>query len=222
MAMKNTVEVVIAGKVFRISGYETPEYLHQVSVYINEKLAQFQQMEGYRKQNTDQKQMMLNMNLADDFFKAKRQADKLSAELEKKEREMYAVRHDLIEAQMANEKLEAEKKELKALEAAKRELEEKLEAQKQENAEKRESRKQEAERELRELKKTIEGQEKSLENQKKALEAQRLSAQRKLEEQNQAAQRRLSEQKRSFEGELTRLQRENRELQRRLEQRSGT
>ena len=79
-----------------------------------------------------------------------------------------------------------------------------------------------AERELRELKKTIEGQGKSLENQKKALEAQRLSAQRKLEEQNQAAQRRLSEQKRSFEGELTRLQRENRELQRRLEQRSGT
>ena len=42
MAMKNTVEVVIAGKVFRISGYESPEYLHQVAVYINEKLAEFQ------------------------------------------------------------------------------------------------------------------------------------------------------------------------------------
>ena len=113
MAMKNTVEVVIAGKVFKISGFESAEYLHQVSVYINEKLAEFQKMEGYRRQTTDQKQLMLNMNLADDFFKAKRQADKLSAELEKKDREMYGIRHDLIEAQMDKEKLETEKKELK-------------------------------------------------------------------------------------------------------------
>lgn len=199
MAMKNTVEVVIAGKVFRISGYETPEYMHQVSVYINEKLAQFQQLDGYRKQSTDQKQLMLNMNLADDFFKAKHQADKLTAELEKKEREMYGIRHDLIEAQMANEKLETEKRELK----------EKLEAKKRAT-----------ERECQELKRALEGQERALENQKKAFETQKLSSQRKLEEQNQAAQRRVAEQKRSFEGEIERLQKENRELQRKLGQRS--
>lgn len=252
MATKNTVEVVIAGKVFRISGYETPEYLHQVSVYINEKLAQFQQMDGYRKQNTDQKQMMLNMNLADDFFKAKRQADKLSAELEKKEREMYGIRHDLIESQMANEKLETEKKELKdslasekkeweaklalekkeletKLDAEKKELEEALEAQKKElesrkqkNIEEVESRKQAADRERQELKRTIEAQERSLENQKKAMEAQRQSSHKKLEEQNQAAQKRLAEQKRSYEGEIERLLKENRELQRKLGQRSYT
>ena len=241
MATKNTVEVVIAGKVFRISGYETPEYLHQVSVYINEKLAQFQQLDGYRKQNTDQKQMMLNMNLADDFFKAKRQADKLSAELEKKDREMYGIRHDLIEAQMANEKLETEKKEWKAkltaekkeleirLNAEKRELEEALEAQKkelearkQENTERLELKKQAADRERQELKRTIEAQERNLENQKKAMEAQRQSSHKKLEEQNQAAQKRLAEQKRSFEEEIVRLQRENRELQRKLGQRSYT
>ena len=245
MATKNTVEVVIAGKVFRISGYETPEYLHQVSVYINEKLAQFQQMEGYRKQNTDQKQMMLNMILADDFFKAKRQADKLSAELEKKEREMYGIRHDLIEAQMANEKLETEKKELKerltaqkkeaetklneekkaleeALAAQKKELEAKLEGQKQEAVEKLDSKKQASERERQELKRTIEGLERSLENQKKASEAQRQNSHKKLEEQNQAAQKRMAEQKRSFEGEIDRLERENRELLRKLGQRSYT
>ena len=113
MAMKNTVEVVIAGKVYKISGFESAEYLHQIAVYINEKLAEFQKLEGYRRQNTDQKQLMLNMNLADDFFKAKRQADKLSAELEKKEREMYGVRHDLIESQLARETLEKELEEWK-------------------------------------------------------------------------------------------------------------
>ena len=108
MAMKNTVEVVIAGKVYKISGFESAEYLHQIAVYINEKLAEFQKLEGYRRQNTDQKQLMLDMNLADDFFKAKRQADKLAGEMEKKEREMYGVRHDLIEVQLSKEKLEKE------------------------------------------------------------------------------------------------------------------
>lgn len=212
MAMKNTVEVVIAGKVFRISGYESPEYLHQVAVYINEKLAEFQKLEGYRKQSADQKQLMLNMNLADDFFKAKRQADKLSAELEKKDREMYGIRHDLIEAQMDKEKLETEKKE----------LEEKYSAEIKEWSEKLESRKKDAEEKRQDLKRALENQEKALENQKKALEAQRQSSQKKLEEQNQTAQKRLAEQKRGYDGEIEQLQREIRDLRRKLDQKANT
>ena len=109
--MKNAVEVVIGGKVYKISGYESSEYLHQIAVYINDKMTEFQNMDSYRKQTMDQKQLMLNMNLADEFFKAKRQADKLSAELEKKERELYSVRHDLIEARLALENLQKEQKE---------------------------------------------------------------------------------------------------------------
>ena len=112
MAMKNTAEVVIAGRVYKISGYESPEYLHQIAVYLNDKMSELQKTDSYRKQNTDQKQLLLNMNLADDFFKSRRQAEKLSADLEKKERELYSVRHDLIEAQLA---LENQKKELKDL-----------------------------------------------------------------------------------------------------------
>ena len=210
MAMKNMAEVVIAGKVFLFCCYESPEYLHQVAVYINEKLAEFQKLEGYRKQSTDQKQLMLNMNLADDFFKAKRQADKLSSELEKKDREMYGVRHDLIEAQMDKEKLMTEKQE----------LEDKLFLQKKEFEDKLESRKKDVDRERQELKKTVENQEKALENQKKAMETQRQSAQKKLEDQNQAAQKRLAEQKRNYEGEIEKLQREIRDLNRKLDQKS--
>ena len=131
MAMKNTAEVVIAGRVYKISGYESPEYLHQIAVYLNDKMSELQQTDGYRKQNTDQKQLLLNMNLADDFFKAKGQTDKLTSDLEKKERELYSVRHDLIEAQLA---LENQKKELEELKKKTEELEEQLKAQKNENA----------------------------------------------------------------------------------------
>lgn len=132
MAMKNVAEVVIAGKVYRISGYESPEYLHQIAVYLNDKMSELQDVEGYRKQNTDQKQLLLNMNLADDFFKARRQADKLASDLEKKERELYGVRHDLIEAQMA---LEKQEKELEAQKEKAKAQEKELEALKKQNGE---------------------------------------------------------------------------------------
>ena len=127
MAMKNTAEVVIAGRVYKISGYESPEYLHQIAVYLNDKMSELQKTDGYRKQNTDQKQLLLNMNLADDFFKSRRQAEKLSADLEKKDRELYSVRHDLIEAQLA---LENQKKALDDLREKEKALKKEVEAQK--------------------------------------------------------------------------------------------
>ena len=108
--MKNAVEVVVDGRVYKISGYESQEYMHQIAVYINEKMTQCHNTENYRKQSSDQRQLMLSMNLADDYFKAKNQAERLTAELEKKERELYSVRHDLIEAQLEIENLKKEKK----------------------------------------------------------------------------------------------------------------
>ena len=102
MAMKNAVEVVVDGRVYKISGYESQEYMHQIAVYINEKMTQCHNTENYRK-------VMIYLNLADDYFKAKNQAERLTAELEKKERELYSVRHDLIEAQLEIENLKKEK-----------------------------------------------------------------------------------------------------------------
>ena len=69
MAMKNAVEVVVDGRVYKISGYESQEYMHQIAVYINEKMTQCHNTENYRKQSSDQRQLMLSMNLADDYFK---------------------------------------------------------------------------------------------------------------------------------------------------------
>ena len=54
MAMKNAVEVVVDGRVYKISGYESQEYLHQIAVYINEKMNECHSTENYRKQSGDQ------------------------------------------------------------------------------------------------------------------------------------------------------------------------
>ncbi|MCI8417509.1 MAG: hypothetical protein HFI33_08475 [Lachnospiraceae bacterium] len=140
MASKNIAEVVIAGRVLKITGYESTEYLHQVATYINDKIGEFEQLEGYRRQSSDQKQIMIYMNLADDFFKARRQADQQKIELEKKEKEMYSLKHDLVESQMAHENLEQSSKEERErleqeakdkLESVKKGYKEKLEQQEQ-------------------------------------------------------------------------------------------
>ena len=64
MSSKNNTEVILGGKVFTLSGYESEEYLQKVAAYINNKLAEFNKDESYRRQsaevraNTGQRQRM--------------------------------------------------------------------------------------------------------------------------------------------------------------------
>ena len=48
MAEKTSAEVVIGGKVYTLSGYESEEYLQKVAVYINGKLNEFDSIEVIR------------------------------------------------------------------------------------------------------------------------------------------------------------------------------
>lgn len=70
MAKKNTAEVLINGKIYTISGYESTAYLQKVAVYLNEMEDKVSQMEGYRRLGSEEKQLLKNMNLADEYFKA--------------------------------------------------------------------------------------------------------------------------------------------------------
>ena len=110
MDEKNYTEVLINGNVYTLGGAEDPEYLQKVAAYINEKIAVLKAQPGFTRQNKDYQEVMIYLNLADDYFKAKNQAERLTAELEKKERELYSVRHDLIEARLEIENLKKEKK----------------------------------------------------------------------------------------------------------------
>ena len=49
MSSKNNTEVILGGKVFTLSGYESEEYLQKVAAYINNKLAEFNKDESYRR-----------------------------------------------------------------------------------------------------------------------------------------------------------------------------
>ena len=112
MAEKTSAEVVIGGKVYTLSGYESEEYLQKVAGYINGKLNEFNSIEGYQRFPADMKATLLELNIADDYFKAKAQAEKLEHEIEAKEKEIYNLKHDLIAEQIQSEN---DKEELKRL-----------------------------------------------------------------------------------------------------------
>ena len=65
------------------------------------------------------KNTLIQLNIADDYFKAKDQVTKLENDLEQKEKEIYDLKHDLISNQVKTETAEAS---LKELEAANKEL----------------------------------------------------------------------------------------------------
>lgn len=119
MAEKTSAEVVIGGKVYTLSGYESEEYLQKVAAYINGKLNEFNSIEGYQRFPADMKATLLELNIADDYFKAKAQAEKLEHEIEAKEKEIYNLKHDLIAEQIQSEN---DKEELKRLDEENRKL----------------------------------------------------------------------------------------------------
>ncbi len=112
MSSKNKTQVLIAGKIYTLSGYESEEYLQKVATYINNKLAELKKMEGYNHLSADTKSILVDLNVADDYFKAKKQADNIEEELALKEKELYELKHELINVQI---KLEAAEKSLSAL-----------------------------------------------------------------------------------------------------------
>ena len=114
MAEKTSAEVVIGGKVYTLSGYESEEYLQKVAVYINGKLNEFDSIEGYQRFPADMKATLLQLNIADDYFKAKKQAEIFEQDLQQKDQEMYDLKHELISLKMQIE--EAKKAEQEAQE----------------------------------------------------------------------------------------------------------
>ena len=110
---KNYTEVLIGGKVFTLSGFESEEYLQKVSTYLNHKIAECASVEGFNRQSAETRSTLLALNIADDYFKAKRQGANLEQDVERKDKEMYDLKHELISTQIRCENLEQELRTLK-------------------------------------------------------------------------------------------------------------
>lgn len=112
MSSKTDTEVIIGGKVFTLSGYESEEYLQKVASYINNKVNEYSKVDSFRRKPLDTQSVLLQLNIADDYFKAKKQISVLEEELQRKEKELYDLKHELISTQIRLENLEKDSKEM--------------------------------------------------------------------------------------------------------------
>jgi len=111
---KNYTQVIIGGKVFTLSGYESEEYLQRVSTYLNHKITECSNIDGYRRLSAETRNTLIALNIADDYFKAKKQISLLEEEIQRKEKELYDLKHELISSQIKMENLEKSNRELRS------------------------------------------------------------------------------------------------------------
>lgn len=109
MDRKTDARVVIGGRTYTLSGYESEEYLFKVAEYLNGKIDELRADRDYEKLPVDLRNVLLNLNIADDYFKALKRNEELEAVIDKKENELYDIKHELVAAQMMLESSEKKK-----------------------------------------------------------------------------------------------------------------
>lgn len=108
MSSKTKTQVIIAGKIYTVSGYESEEYLQKVAAYLNVKISEFKSADGYSRLSPEVRGILLNLNTADDYFKTRKKVEELEQEAAAKDREIYELKHELITSKIRLESAEKE------------------------------------------------------------------------------------------------------------------
>ncbi len=109
MDSKRNTEVLIDGKIYALGGSEEESYIQRLASYINEMILTLKHQEGFSKQSAEYQNIMIQLNMADDYFKARDQIARLEQQKTEMEKETYSLKHELVATQM---KLESVKLEL--------------------------------------------------------------------------------------------------------------
>ena len=109
MNTKNDVEVIINGKQYTLSDYESSEYLQKIANHINDKIAEFKEQDGYLRLDTEMKNILLAINLSDEYYKALKDSNDIKKENEEMEKEIFDIKHEMLtmqsELDKANEQI---------------------------------------------------------------------------------------------------------------------
>ena len=109
MADKTDAQVVIGGRTYTLSGYESEEYLMKIADYLNGKIDELNADAEFARLTIDMRQLLLNINIADDYFKEVARNEELQRLVDKKENDLYDIKHELVAAQMKLNQQSADK-----------------------------------------------------------------------------------------------------------------
>lgn len=108
MNRKNDTEVIINNKRYTLSGFESEEYLQKIASFLNNKITEVKQQDGYKTMDADMKSILLQINIADEYFRVKRQYDESENDSDSKSNEIYSLKHEIISLQGRLEKSQQE------------------------------------------------------------------------------------------------------------------
>lgn len=113
MESKHDVEVLINGKRYTICGFESEDYLQKVATYINSKYAEFKKQDYYYSLDLDLRNILLAINIADDYFKLKKEMEALKRDNERKDQMVLDMKHEVLDVQSKSDDVVSRKDELK-------------------------------------------------------------------------------------------------------------
>lgn len=96
MKKRNDVKVVIGGKQYNMGGYESEEYLQSIASYINAKTDELKQQGGFPKLDSDIVNILLQINIADDYFKLKRTQEEMDRDYGEMQKENMDLKREII------------------------------------------------------------------------------------------------------------------------------
>lgn len=123
MSPANDTKVIIGGNVYTLSGNESEEYIQRVALYINNKLEKIKMTDNAKQLNTRLLSVLLDINIADDYFKAKEQIKELEGIIKSKDEIAASLEQDTIKLQKQLKERDIEKYDLnKKIEELKEEM----------------------------------------------------------------------------------------------------
>lgn len=96
MNEKNDIKVIINNKQYTISGYESEEYIQRIAIFLNSKYSELSKEDGYKHLSDTYKNLMMQINLADEYYKMVEKSEDLQKEIEKRDKELFELKHELI------------------------------------------------------------------------------------------------------------------------------
>ncbi|MDF2944489.1 MAG: hypothetical protein K0S01_3347 [Herbinix sp.] len=107
------IEVIINNKRYTLSGYESEEYLQKIASYINGKHVEFRNKDAYKFLDSELKNILMQINIADDYYKMRDKINEIEKENETKSNEIFDLKHEVISTQTKLDSAQREIEDLK-------------------------------------------------------------------------------------------------------------
>lgn len=108
MADKKTIEIILAGEVYKISGEESEDHMNRVSEYLGEKLGETRKALSGRGASKEQLLAMTAINVCDDFIKLAEHAKSVQERLNRAEKREKQLKESLDDYEAELLRLEQE------------------------------------------------------------------------------------------------------------------